>query len=330
MSEKHSSKDAANSDAAAMGRAIADASNQRAGSFHRPSEDAVLAYLRGSATEPQRAEVRRALAASREFREELAALGETLEQMERPDAVERFHEARIPGSRSSADLHPAAPPPGPTRSNRLLWVRALWMPLGAAAVIAALLLSQPGRYGQSPVGDLHWTRVPERLSPGAFEQMTLRGDAADAATHPSALNAAIESFRTRIEYEDGRLLLREAPTPDAAGPTGAARPVEPGQVDRSTRSPHADRPATVGVMVDVLDPSGSRIVQLRGALPAEHSDRQAWLVSIPDLALSHAALCADSTRSIHGGPTPTKGFVLFTYQAAESYHATAPQFFLNE
>jgi len=156
----------------------------------RPSQEAVLAFLQGVATEDQRSEVQRALLRSKEFRGELVQLGEDLAHLGGPEAVSAFADVPIPGM-------PVWEPKGFGREVRRV----------AGAVVELLKSSF------SP------------LQPSQFAPVLLRGtDTAEACE--TAEEAAILSFTQRVEWleeaadlndrESGLRVIEEPPARRAA------------------------------------------------------------------------------------------------------------------
>lgn len=267
----------------------------------RPSRDAVLAYLHGTADERQRKEIQRALAASREFREELAALARSFEEIERP-AADEHDRAAHPDTVSPQIAHDA-------RRGRMAWPRAIWIPVAAAAAVALLLLTQVGRWRTPPEDPplIEWGLVESALPPSTFEPMVLRRAEVEPAPHPEAIGAAVESFRTRIEWRDGRLVLLDevssAPDPDERVSEGAG----------------------TSMLISVLDLDGRPHRILQSAVPAEHQPVQAWLMTYPGLDLYSAPLGAD-TLGMPMADLPSDGLVVvtITHRGPRGYRASKP------
>jgi len=266
----------------------------------RTTKEAVLAYLHGTADARQREDVQRALGASRQFREEIAGLSQVFDEIEQAGAGERFAAAEA-GARSS-------PEPPKNRIGRPARKHSVWISLAlAAAVIAILLLTQVGRWRKVPAGPrvTEWNLIEESLVPRTFEPLVLRSGEATSAPHPEAIGAAIESFRRRVEWRDGRLLLLAGPGP---GPDAAA-PV-PKASDRL-------------VLISVLDREGSPSQTVRSTVPADNQELRAWFMTYPGLDLFSVELPAD-TLSVPRRHIPSEGLLVVTYRGAGGYQATEP------
>lgn len=301
----------------------------------RPPEEAVLAYLHGTATLKQRDQVQKALAASSTFRAEFLKLGKTLDQLKTPTARDRFTEAPAlsppplpiansssPTGHEEAGRKDTQKPPMPStdtnhpRNIRILWARMIWVGLAAVCIIAALLIARRQEGASPDPVDVSWRQIETALPRELFSPDVSTDTLADL---PGDLGAdlAVKRFREVLRLRGEHLMVLEAAQP----------PPSPGP------DPNRAAPAAGGLTraFEVLDAGHRWRATVSAPLPDQADTVQAWLLSLPGLDLFACPVTAEvKTLGLPAGDPISRGLVLFTYEGALGEDATAPELVVFE
>ncbi len=264
-----------------------------------PSDEAMLAYLHGQADEAQRAEVQRALLASRQFKRELLELAADLDRLD------------LEGAR---ELYDAIPEPRHLASHALAdrrWLRLNWIAGAAAAAAVALMILLSGRQPTVPAAP--WVRLAIEIQPEVFVPVTPRGPAQEAQPYAQEVEAAVARFQEQVAWEDGSLRLQ--PPPRGLGPAEPA-PLHLVQILGSDGR------------VVVEYPTGASVAYgLSTEPPRPGIANRAWLLSLPDLSLYNTPMEACTLRVSLPSPSVRRGCVTLTYPVRGGYLATEAKCF---
>ena len=253
-------------------------------------DEVVHAYLVGRANAQEKAEVRRALARSQEFRRELVALSDYLQTLSSDAAAAAFDAAQAPPY-VATELEPVVAgaeqferDAGPSMTERLVaafqWLfempRAMVaVPAGAALVLLLVVAPEISWHpGISPM------TAPLHLSPRTFTGPP--GLPRGGAT--SHVDAAEEELRRCLRLEDGRLVfLADVPSTEPQQPLATVRIVNAWRRKlRTVLLPHpVDLPSSAGnpdlrIWIAVLPEGAGRDVELRTYAVANGSVVVRW------------------------------------------------------
>jgi hypothetical protein len=340
MGSRGDSGGASGADEKNFDRLVSDAMPE-GGSFVRPADEAILAYLHGAADEAQRDQVQQALLASSAFRHELLALGADLDELAGENARERFDRvpepdvpdlrafARVDADEVRGEAHDAGPTPlGATREPSLAqvpgmtrrWRRIGWFAGIAAAAAVLVLLLVLRRETAAP--EAPWVRQPIDLRPEIFVPVTLRGFEEEPEPFTVEAEAAVARFQERVVWENGTFL----PEP-VAGEPGTEHTVLPvasfvqllGKGGEVVAAYHAAVPRSL----EGPGSAGSSGNPSPGACAGVH----AWLMTLPDLNLYSAPLDACTLRVPVPSPSIRRGCLTLTFPMPGGYLATEAGYF---
>ncbi len=263
--------------------------------FVRPTDEAILAYLRGKASADERDAVQKAVLAAEDFRRELIELAADLERLD--DAARaRFDalpEPEVPDRYAAVVSTPASAAPGRAATRARL--RLAWTMAAAALVVIAVLLF--GRPTHETTATAPWERHELGLTPDLFMPVTLRGAEEDEGPYASEAEAALTSFVARIQWEQGAFF--------ATGDVGA-------------RGLETAGPA----LVQLVDQRDRVVLRYQPAAEGPCAQMRVWLLALPDLALFSISLPGCSSRIKLPPAHTTELCVAMTYTVPGGYLGT--------
>ncbi len=273
--------------------------------YQRPSDDTVRAYLLGNATANQKHEVRAALIASSEFRNEIAQLAEELEKF--PAGL--FTESTSPEVQSSPlAMKRRAKLEGSFVDKILGWLNRFLAPLsspqwataGAAAVVLLTVsltyLMRGGDYiDVQPylVSNSVETEVLRSIKPRSTNQTQSQG-------FPTSSDAAMDAFRGILEYQSGQFT------------------VQPN--DRLVRT---DGDRQVSLRITGRENTETVFGAMLGAgTTASAANLEAWILILPDRALYRVPMTSDAV-GVKLESSPSQQFVVaLTWQISDLHYST--------
>jgi hypothetical protein len=282
--------------------------------FTRPDDDAITAYLMGTAAESQARAVMEALQESAAFRREILAMAEDMDALASTDVVHGKKEIAGP---ECPGLHEFLKGrdrgvPGPPRSEmtwgRFFWWRALrsFAPAAAVASILVLIITWIASFtpeaiyrAEPAVLSLASEQVERSL---LISNVTREAAAAAVGGYPSSREAALAEFRFLLEYEGGT--FHPKPLRYRTEPTGAYR----------------------WATILLLDSADSVRSELRAPIPISGTRApyrlEAWFLGLPGRDLFVANIVSDSTLIRWDEKMGFEGVATFTYPSEDGYLAT--------
>ncbi len=315
METGHDSDDLGHREKRALDALIRGAMDQSSDQTPWPSEEAILAYIDGSATASQYDAVQAALLGSPEFRREFEHIAAEVTGLSQPEAEHRFDAVssrEIPkgdtlGDRPFDRPHPRQPPRAIQRVREAL-TRSRWVQFGLAAPAAAMILVAvlvlmrgPTRYGAFPPGPPVAPLRPVHLdlSPQQFEPITLRGEEErEEIAEYTARDAALVSWRSIVTFEEGEFRwTHEVP---AAAPESGAQ----------------------AYSIWLVDANGRRLQSLAASILAPPAHVEAWFLTLPMLESFSVRVSSESLRVVWDADLPARGVVSLVHPRGDMYSAT--------
>ena len=283
---------------------------ESADGFVRPAEEAISAYLLGTATEEQRKAVRSALARSKQFRREILNMARDMEALADLDLTVYEQEAgQIPVPEGIV-VEPT-PVSSWTRAKESwkglkdfwakLWELKIPQVYAPAVVVVALVI----RFGIFPPGGVEpmlgqWALSSEHL---VHERLIWNGAKRGVESekhYPDPEEAALAKIRFLLEYKDGQFHLR-APE----------EKLEPPSRSKS-------------VVLRVLDSQNRLIEEFQVEVPIIDAEPvTAWALGLPARNLYRLNVKSDIMEVMWTEDMGPYGCVTLTYRALEGYQAVA-------
>ncbi len=243
----------------------------------RPTPEALASCLQGTATEEEKAQVRRALDQSSSFRREFLSLIKDLEAVESGQAEEPVEvPIQVPEDirREVLKEYRSDPVPAPSLWERLresIVVR-VYVPVAAAAAILLVVIQS-----LIPPSAQEWELVRSEVEPAELISMETRS--ASELTFATAEQAALAGFAQMLEFGDGRFHFKPADSLQMV-PAGPTREITLTLTDR-------DGDATV-----------TYVAQIPKSMNPKRDELTAWMLTLPDRRVFRANITALSPALI--------------------------------
>ena len=275
----------------ALDRLISEADQEVSGTFSRPSDECIHAYLTNDATEIQNALMWKALDASPAFRNEI---------LEMADEVDLFARRDTSGQAARMELNEV-----PVRVLRLAekreWYRSVRIlaPIAAAALLVFVIV-QSLKETNLPIPPDATIRLANlelfnpNVDPGLLVSMETRDPNSPKPTKifSSADSAALSEFRYLLAYEGGEFkFLPEVPQLVA---------------DKNTRT----------VQLKIQDDTGKIFKEFTAVIPKSDTANapvEAWILNLPDRSLYKVNMTQDTVSVKVDQQQISKGCITFTY-----------------
>jgi hypothetical protein len=324
MTPKNNDKNDKIDETRALDNLIRAAGEKEPAKFVRPSNEAIQAYLEGTANDNLRAEVQQAMLVSASFRKEIAELAQDIEYIGGHKAAADFDAVKVSGktlARIKSCAEPDASPPSSTRHSRAFGealgsianffkppvVRLATASAGVVAfvlIIATVVANQPQMMRLAAMG--------EYARPPASSFGTTRGSAGvEGQDYDWA--AAKDSFDEMLTVEDGAVEIdRRAP---AAASTDAAR--------------------TIGLLLERGEGNANERFEI--SVPEEADSLALWVLLVPpnvsdqttdasaQFVIKHQRITKDKIKVIWGPqPEVQEALITLTYRIDNKFFAARP------
>jgi len=260
----------------------------------RPSDEALVAFLQGTANDAEKVEVREAVAGSSTFRKEFRSI---LRDMEAIEAGRSVVDLQLPDqvpSNIQQDVLSFYEPDGRWSWFKESPIIRLYAPVAVAASILFFAITS-----LIPPSMPEWQLVRSEIEKA--ELISVQTRSLHDLEFATAEQAALEGFRQMLEFTDGEF-----------------------KIDTS-RSVTASSAPTKQITMALTDSAGTTVVQYTCDVPRsvepENHELTSWLLTMPERTMYMVAVTSD-TVIIRAPLLGIDNLSVFTYRSPAGYRVT--------